>query len=269
MKDILWQTIQAVKATSPLVHNITNYVVMNNTANALLAAGASPVMAHAHSEIEAMTGIASALVINIGTLDEYWVESMRRAVLEAEKLQKPWVLDPVGAGATPYRDRVLEELLKHKPTVVRGNASEILALASKGTGTKGVDSINESTEALDAAIVLSKNTGAVICVSGAEDLLVQQAQGLSITNGHPLMAKITGMGCTATALIGACCAVLPAQPLLATAAAMALMGIAGEMAAEKSAGPGSLQLHFLDMLHTLSENDFMQRLKLKQLDAAF
>ncbi|MFT2011155.1 hydroxyethylthiazole kinase [Pontibacter sp. 13R65] len=264
MKDRLWNTIQAVRENAPLVHNITNYVVMNNTANALLAAGASPVMAHAHSEIEAMTGIAGALVVNIGTLDEYWVESMRRAVKQAESLHKPWVLDPVGAGATPYRNRVLEELLQYKPTVIRGNASEILALASMGTGTKGVDSTNQSSEALEAALALSQRIGAVVCVSGAEDLVVQQEQHLLLANGHPLMARITGMGCTATALIAACCAVTPDQALQATAAAMALMGVAGEMAAEKAAGPGTLQLHFLDMLHTISENDFMQRLKLEQ-----
>jgi hydroxyethylthiazole kinase len=241
---------------------------MNNTANALLAAGASPVMAHAHSEIEAMVGIAGALVVNIGTLDEYWVESMRRAVLQAESLHKPWVLDPVGAGATPYRNRVLGELLKHRPTVIRGNASEILALASMGTGTKGVDSTNESLEALDAAVELSLHTGAVVCISGAEDLVVQGEQCLLLSNGHKLMARVTGMGCTASALIGACCAVTADQPQLATAAAMALMGVAGEMAAEKSEGPGSLQLHFLDLLYTISEAAFKQRLKLEQTHAA-
>ncbi|WP_187263254.1 hydroxyethylthiazole kinase [Pontibacter beigongshangensis] len=268
MKDQLWKTVQAVRTNSPLVHNITNYVVMNNSANALLAAGASPVMAHAHSEIEAMVGIASALVINIGTLDEYWVESMRRAVLQAESLHKPWVLDPVGAGATPYRNRVLEELLKHKPTVIRGNATEILALVSSSTGTKGVDSTNESTEALAAAQELSRTTGAVVCVSGAIDLMVQGEQWLSLSNGHNLMARVTGMGCTASALIGACCAVTADQPLMATAAAMALMGVAGELAAEKAEGPGTLQLHFLDLLYTMSEAVFMQRLKLEQNHAA-
>jgi hydroxyethylthiazole kinase len=262
MKEHLWAVVSAVRQQAPLVHNITNYVVMNNTANALLAAGASPVMAHAHAEVSDMVSLAGALVINIGTLDEYWVKSMNLAVQEARKEKKVWVLDPVGAGATPYRDQVLKELLDYRPTVIRGNASEIMALAMAEAKTKGVDSTRLSDEALEAAYRLHDLTGAVICVSGAVDYIVYQNDYKTISNGSPLMARVTGMGCTASALVGACCAVYPAHPFTATVAAMALMGLAGEMAAKKALGPGSLQLHFLDALYQISETDFSQNLQL-------
>ncbi|WP_205502460.1 hydroxyethylthiazole kinase [Rufibacter psychrotolerans] len=262
MQEQLWNIVSAVRTQSPLVHNITNYVVMNNTANALLAAGASPVMAHAHPEVKDMVSIAGALVVNIGTLDEYWVESMRLAAQQAHILHKPWILDPVGAGATPYRDQVLEELLTFKPTVIRGNASEIMALAKTASQTKGVDSTHQSQEAQEVALHLSASTGAVLCISGATDIVVSPGKSSTLSNGHPLMAKVTGMGCTASALTGACCAAHPQDPFTATLAAMALMGVAGEIAAERAAGPGTLQLHFLDTLHQLTEEEFSSRLKI-------
>jgi hydroxyethylthiazole kinase len=264
MKERLWNTILTVKETSPLVHNITNYVVMNTTANALLAAGASPIMAHAHSEMKDMTSICAALVINIGTLDEYWVESMKLAITQAEALNKPWILDPVGAGATPYRNAVLSSLIsKFHPTVIRGNASEIMALAQMGSTTKGVDSLHQTEEAAVAASLLSKTTGAVVCVSGATDLIVYENKSVSLKNGDPMMAKVTGMGCTATAIIAACCAV-NANPFEGTIAAMALMGICGEKAAALARGPGTLQLHFLDLLANITAGDFSTALNLEE-----
>lgn len=263
MKEQLWSILSAVRKNAPLVHNITNYVVMNNTANALLAAGASPVMAHAHNEVSDMVAIAGALVINIGTLEEYWVESMKQAVKQANALQKPWVLDPVGAGATPYRNKVLEELLSYRPTVIRGNASEIMSLAKVNAKTKGVDSTNHSEEALQAAQQLSAITGAVVCVSGATDYIIYRNQYYTISNGHVLMSRVTGMGCTASALVGACCAVSTDNALMATTAAMALMGIAGDIAAEKAPGPGTMQVQFLDALYQLSEYDFSERIRLE------
>ncbi len=263
MKEQLWNNVRAVKENSPLIHNITNYVVMNNTANALLAVGASPVMAHGHSEVSDMTGIAAALVVNIGTLEDYWVESMHLAIRKALERNIPWVLDPVGAGATPYRNKILKELIRNKPTLIRGNASEIMATANAGTGTKGVDSTNKSEEAIEAARELSNLTGAVVCISGPTDHIVYKENHTGLSNGHKLMARVTGMGCTASALAGAFCAVNPANPFVATTAAMALTGIAGQIAAEKAAGPGSLQLHFLDALYNITEKEFQLRLKLK------
>lgn len=268
MKEQLWKNVVAVREQSPLVHSITNYVVMNNTANALLAAGASPIMAHAHPEMEDMVSIIGALVINIGTLDEYWVESMQLAIAKAEELGKPWVLDPVGAGATPYRNEVLHQLTTgFKPTVLRGNASEIMSVAKVSSKTKGVDSTHQSNEALNAAISLANTLNAVVCISGAVDLIVSKENVVALKNGHPLMAKVTGMGCTATVLIGAFCA-LGIDPFEATASAMALMGVAGELAAEKAAGPGSFQMHFLDALYSITEEQFMQRLQVKEHAAA-
>lgn len=268
MEKRLWNYFLKVRNNQPLVHNITNYVVMNNTANALLAAGASPVMAHAHPEVKDMVNIAGALVVNIGTLDEYWTESMRLAIQQAEASGKPWVLDPVGAGATPYRNEILKEFItRFHPAVIRGNASEIMSLAQTNAVTKGVDSTHQADEALDAAISLNKLTGAVICISGATDHIIHQGQLASLKNGDPLMARITGMGCTASALTGAFVAVSPDQVFEATTAAMAVMGVAGERAAALANGPGSLQMHFLDVLYTLNEDDFYSTLAFNKADA--
>lgn len=263
MENKLWQHIQQVRSQSPLVYNITNFVVMNNTANALLAAGASPIMSHAHSEIEEMANITQALVINIGTLDEYWVESMLRASARYNQLGKPWVLDPVGAGATSFRNLTLEKLLHNKPSVIRGNASEIMALANVNTSvTKGVDSTAASSHALYAAQKLADETKAVICISGETDYIIDNTKIVEISNGHPLMTKVTGLGCTASALIGACIAHTD-DVLEATVAAVSLLSIAGELAQQKANGPGTLQLHLLDILYQLDESTFNSTLNIK------
>lgn len=257
MKKRIWQDILLVREKSPLVHSITNYVVMNNTANALLAAGASPVMAHAHSEMADMVSIASALVINMGTLDEYWTESIHRAIDQANELSKPWVFDPVGAGATPYRDKVAVSILEKRPPVIRGNASEIMSLTNSTlSSSKGVDSSNDSTEALDAAIRLNKKFGSVVCISGETDLIISEKGVEKIANGNPMMTKVTGLGCTATAMIGAFTGCKPDDLSGATVSAMALMGVAGEIAVKGSSGPGSLQVHFLDKLYNLEQKEF-------------
>jgi len=264
MKELLWKNILAVRERSPLVHSIANYVVMNTTANALLSVGASPIMAHAHPEMDDLVSISGALVINIGTLDEYWVKSMHLAIARANQLKKPWVLDPVGAGASAYRNEVLESLIQLRPAVIRGNASEIMALAQKhATGTKGVDSTNQSTEAIDAARVLNNRFGSTVCISGATDIIIDQQKTIRISNGHAMMTRVTGLGCTATALTGAFVAVQPTNLAEATASAMALLGVAGELAAERSNGPGSLQLHILDVLHTMSQEAFAARVKVE------
>ncbi|KAA8483375.1 hydroxyethylthiazole kinase [Arcticibacter tournemirensis] len=264
MKEKIWKQISEVRTKSPLVHNITNYVVMNNTANALLAAGASPVMAHAQAEVQDMVNIAGALIVNIGTLDEYWVESMELAAGRAKEQAKPWVLDPVGAGATPFRNQVLQSLLKLQPSVIRGNASEIMAITNVPGGTKGVDSIHESVDAVSSAKHLNQQTGSVVCVSGAADIIIHESRVVKLSNGDPLMSKVTGLGCTASALIGAFVAVNPADPFLATVSAMAFLGVAGELAARKSAGPGSLQLNLLDVLYSLPQEEFMSVIRIEE-----
>lgn len=266
MADHLWQHIQTVKTSAPLVHNITNFVVMNNTANALLAVGASPIMAHAHAEVIDMVGICQSLVGNIGTIDEYLSTSLQLASIRANQLGKPWILDPVGAGATPYRDEILSILLKNAPTVIRGNASEIQALAkANSTLTKGVDSTAKSDEAVEAALFLSRQYGAIICISGETDIIISQEKQLAIQNGNALMTKVTGLGCSATAIIGAFIAVIE-NKVEAVTAATALLSICGEIAAKQCDGPGSLQQLLLDKLYNLKEEEFRQYLRIRYHD---
>ena len=262
-KDI-YSSIEAIREKAPVVHNITNYVVMNNTANALLALGASPVMAHAEEEVEEMVNIAQALVINIGTLSERWIYSMFKAAHQAKKKGIPVILDPVGAGATSYRTQTARELIDNEsPTIIRGNASEIMALTDDKAKTKGVDSAVSSDNAIAIAQKLSEKYNCIICVSGATDYIIEGKQIIKVMNGHPLMTKVTGLGCTATALCGAF-AVVENNYFVATAKAMAVMGIAGEMAAEVAVGPGSMQMHFLDNLYRLSEDNITQYLKIEE-----
>lgn len=259
----LTSDFKLVHDKSPLVHNITNYVVMNTTANALLAIGASPVMAHALEEVKDMVAISSALVINIGTLSEKWVEAMLIAGKAAHEKGIPVVLDPVGAGATPYRNQVADSIISVcNPSVIRGNASEIMSLAKYSTTTKGVDSTDSSGAALDAAKHLAKETGAIVVISGAEDFITDGKTVRSVKNGSPLMAKVTGMGCTATALIGAFVAINP-HHLMAAMHAMTVMGVAGELAAQKAEGPGTMQLYFLDALFKLSAETLAERAKIE------
>lgn len=256
----LWQHIQSVRQQAPLVHNITNYVVMNNTANALLAVGASPIMAHAPEEVAELVAISGALVINPGTLDAPWVHGMEKAIIAANENNKPWVLDPVGAGASTYRNETFGRFVSYRPTVIRGNASEILALTGSQGATKGVDSTQESMAVAAAAQLLSQATGSVICISGAQDIITDGERVIGLTNGHPLMTRVTGMGCTASALIGAFCACT--TPFEATVAAMALMGVAGEIAATTATGPGSFQVQLLDTLYNITQDEFMDRIRI-------
>lgn len=257
----IWSSVAEIRRQSPVVHNITNYVAMNNTANALLALGASPVMAHAEEEVEDMVTIAGALVINIGTLSANWARSMFRAAYKARDCNIPIILDPVGVGATFYRTGTVRELIKEAPpTVIRGNASEIMAILDENVQTKGVDSTAPSHSAVDVARRLSRIHGSVVCVSGETDYIVYGEDITKIMNGHPVMTRVTGMGCIATALCGAFAAVNHVFAE-ATAQAMAVMGIAGQMAAEKSQGPGSLQVAFNDVLYGLSEEDISRYLK--------
>jgi hydroxyethylthiazole kinase len=255
--------VRAIRQKAPVVHSITNYVVMNSTANALLALGASPVMAHAEEELEEMVGIASALVINIGTLSPAWVRSMFRAAEAARKRKIPIVLDPVGAGATSYRTRTARELIRaFPPEIIRGNASEIMALVEENTKTKGVDSTASSDAAVAIGRQLHAQCGSVVCISGETDYTVGPAGVIKTLNGHPLMTRVTGLGCTASALCGAFAAVTP-DPAIAAAEAMAVMGIAGEIAFARSEGPGTLQLHFLDALYRLDTDDIRSALRIE------
>lgn len=263
----LWADLQAVREHAPLVHSITNLVVMNFNANALLAVGASPVMAHAEEEVCDMVGIAQALVLNIGTLEPAWIRAMALALQAARAKGIPVVLDPVGTGATPYRNAALCGLLETgAPTVVRGNASEIMSVAGLAAVTRGVDSAASTHEAADAAQALARKLGAVVCVSGADDLVVDASgRRATLSNGHPWMTRVTGVGCSASALVGAFAAVQP-DAWRATLAAMACLGVVGEMAVERTqaqgGGVGRLQIELLDGLQLLDRESFVTRLRM-------
>jgi hydroxyethylthiazole kinase len=259
----LEQNLASVRSSAPLVHNITNFVVMNYTANALLAVGASPVMAHAVEEVEEMVSIAGALVVNIGTLSAPWVAGMKLAIRKAAELNKPIVLDPVGAGATKYRNRSLTELLEiAPPTIIRGNGSEILALAGSNIQTKGVDSTASSTDSIDAARALSVQFGCVVSVSGATDVIVKGDRTAYISNGVALMTKVTGMGCSASAIAGAFAA-SAADPFEAAVSAAATMGVCGELAYRNAKLPGSFQIAFLDCLSDITPAHFAELARIK------
>jgi hydroxyethylthiazole kinase len=242
--------LERVRARRPLVHNITNYVVMTLSANVLLALGASPAMVHAVEDVEDFTAISDALVINIGTLSPAWVEAMRRAARRAKALGKPWVLDPVGCGATSYRTEVCGELAALSPAVIRGNASEILSLAgAAGAGPKGVDSTAGSGDARMAAMALAVKTKAVVAVTGAVDYVTDGTRTVAIESGHAMMPLSTGLGCALSAAAAAFASV--AEPLPAAVAAMAVYGAAGAEAAERCRGPGHLPAELCDALHLM------------------
>jgi len=247
-RDEAWAALKRLRERSPLVHSITNYVSMDITANALLAIGAAPAMVHAVEEVEEFVGLADALVVNIGTLSPEWVRAMHLAAARAGSLGKPWVLDPVGAGATRYRTDTARDLAERKPTVIRGNASEIMALAGAANATRGVDSAHSASEALESARALARQLGCVVAVTGAVDYVTDGARTLSVSNGVAMMTRVTALGCSATALVAAFAAVHEDR-LLATAGALGVLGVAGEVAARDWAGPGTFRVRLLDALY--------------------
>lgn len=243
----------------PLVVNITNYVVMNNTANALLALGASPIMAHSRQEMAEMMRLSNALVINIGTLDSAWNARMDFALEQANRHNNVVILDPVGCGASQLRTRTASKIAAAADKlIIRGNASEIIALAGNTPQSRGVDALDSSDEALSAAYFVAQHYQCHLVISGETDHVITKDAQYSLNNGHAMMPFVTGMGCTHTALIGAFAAIGEETGLAATA----ILGVAGEIAAAQSAGPGSLQVQLLDALYLLDEQTLRRRLKL-------
>lgn len=246
------RNLAAVRKKNPLIHNITNFVVMNSTANALLAMGASPVMAHAPNEVEEMVSFAGALVLNIGTLTDQWVESMLKAGAKATAQGIPVVLDPVGSGATALRTEAAQKIIANtRVRVIRGNASEVLSLQRDDTKTKGVDAIHSVEDAAEAATTLSRQLDTALAITGPVDLVTDGKRQIRVSNGHPLMGYVTGTGCAATAAIGAFLAVDP-DPVSATATALAYFGLAGEVAGQAADAPGSFWVQLLDALYTIT-----------------
>lgn len=247
------ENLEKLREKKPLIHNITNFVVMNYTANVLLAVGASPVMAHAQEEVEEMASIAGAVVLNIGTLTPEWVDSMIKAGWKANRMDIPVILDPVGSGATSLRTDSVRRLINELSiSVIRGNASEVLSIVRRESGTKGVDSVHTVDDALDEALALAQELDITLAITGKVDLVTDGKRILRIHNGHPMMGLLTGTGCAATAVIGAFLAV-DEDPVTASATALAYFGLAGEIGAKTAHGPGSFMTASLDALYNVNE----------------
>jgi hydroxyethylthiazole kinase len=256
--------LSKVRSEKPLVHNITNYVVMNFTANTLLAMGASPVMAHAKGEVEEMVALARALVINIGTLSEPWIEAMFIAGKKANQLGVPIVLDPVGSGATTLRTATFKRLTREiQPGIVRGNASEILSIASATVTTKGVDAVHDVEHASDTARKMAHQLECIVAITGPVDLITDGGRVVRCRNGDPMMGMITGTGCAATATIGAFAGVT-SDGLEAASAGLAFFGLAGEIAAERAKSPGSFMIALLDAMYEITPEQFAKRARLEE-----
>jgi hydroxyethylthiazole kinase len=259
-------TLRAMREQKPLVHQITNYVVMNETANATLALGALPVMAHAQEEVEEMARIASSLVLNIGTLSEHWVEAMLLAGRTASARRIPVVLDPVGAGATSYRTATARRILDLVDvTVLRGNPGEVATLVGAQAEVRGVESIGVGMEPAELAREAARRLGVVASVTGPIDHVSDGERVLSVANGHELLATVTGTGCMSSALTGCFLAAKPGEPLEAAAEALAAFGVAAEDAAEGAGGPGTFHARLYDALYALDPDTLDGRARIEEL----
>ena len=260
------EIIKNVKNNTPLVHNITNYVTVNDCANILLACGGSPIMADDIEEVEEIVSISSSLVINIGTLNSRTIESMIKAGKKANEQNIPVILDPVGVGASRLRTDTANKLLNEvKFAVVRGNISEIKALGNTNAkGAKGVDadladSINEENldEVVEYIKSLSEKLSSVIAVTGAIDIVSDSKKTYIIRNGHPMMGKISGTGCMLSSIIGAYCGANKDNIVDATAAAVCIIGLSGELAYEKilknDEGTSMLRTHLIDFMSKIDD----------------
>lgn len=258
-----WRALQKLRSQCPLVQCITNYVSMDIMANTLLAVGASPAMAHAEEEVEEFVSLASALLINIGTLSAHWVKSMHKAAAKAKELGKVWVLDPVGVGATSLRTNIVKDLIvSYKPTVIRGNPSEIMALAksfctdlklqTSDEAQKGVDSSESSDNALVPAKALALQCQCVVVVTGENDYVTDGSRVITVSNGDPILKRITAAGCALTAVMAAFVSTgdstAVTQVMKSCAYTLSIVGIAAELAMKDPLvkGPGSARMRLLD-----------------------
>ncbi|MFS7907849.1 putative hydroxyethylthiazole kinase [Helianthus anomalus] len=258
-----WTRLSSLRQQSPLIQCITNLVSMDIMANTLLAAGASPAMVHSILEIPDFTPHTQAVVINVGTLTPDWLPAMKAAAGLANQLGKPWVLDPAAVGASGFRLKACLELIELKPTVVRGNGSEIIALSMASLGsTKGADSLHESSDAVEAAKSLAKSSGSIVAISGSVDFVTDGQRVVGAHNGVPMLQKITATGCAVTALIAAFVATDPTHAFEATASALSVFGLAGEIGMGLAKGPASLRMHLIDSLHGLDQETVLQRVKI-------
>ncbi len=256
-------TLGVIRERRPLVHNITNYVVMNETANAILALGALPVMAHAREEVGEMVGLAGALVLNIGTLSEPWIDAMLIAGKAANAGGVPVVLDPVGVGATAYRTETARRLLDEiDVAVLRGNAGEVATLVGVEAEVRGVESVGVGGDAAELARAAARALGVVAAVTGPVDHVSDGERSAAVANGHALLATITGTGCMSSAMTG-CFLAGKDDPFEATAEALVAFGVAGEDAAVDAKGPGSFHVGLYDALAALDPATLTARAKVQ------
>ena len=259
-------TLRELRERKLLVHQITNYVVMNETANATLALGALPVMAHAREEVEEMVQLAGALVLNIGTLSPHWVDAMLLAGRAANTAGVPVVLDPVGAGATTYRTETARRVLGDVGvTVLRGNAGEVATLVGVQAEVRGVESIEAGGTPGELAQAAARNLGLVASVTGVVDHVSDGSRTLAVANGHELLGRVTGTGCMASAITGCFLASKRDEPLEAAAEALAAFGVAAEDAARDVKGPGSFHVNLYDALAALEPASLDERARISEL----
>jgi hydroxyethylthiazole kinase len=258
-------TLRELRERKPLVHQITNYVVMNETANATLALGALPVMAHAKEEVEEMVGLASALVLNIGTLSEHWIEAMLLAGRAASARGIPVVLDPVGAGATAYRTETARRILAEvEVTVLRGNAGEVATLVGADAEVRGVESMTVGLEPAALARAAARGLGVVASVTGPIDHVSNGDRSFAVANGDALLAAVSGTGCISSALTGCFLAAKPEEPAEAAAEALAALGVAAEDAAAGADGPGTFHARLYDALAALDPETLYGRVRVSE-----
>jgi hydroxyethylthiazole kinase len=257
--------LQAMRAQKPLVHCITNFVAMNIAANVLLAAGASPAMVHAEEEAGEFAAISGALTINIGTLSSDWMRGMRAATIAANEAGRPWVLDPVAHYATRFRREAVQELLALRPTIIRGNASEIIALGGGVSQGQGVDSRDPVEQAEASACLLARTRQTVVAVTGVVDFVTNGERACRIEGGSSWMPDVTALGCSLTCLVGAFAAVNPDVPFDAAVAALAMFAVAGEQAEANADGPGSFEWRFLDSLAAIDGNSLSKNARILPL----
>jgi hydroxyethylthiazole kinase len=253
--------LTALRDRAPMVQCLTNVVVAGWTANVLLAVGAVPAMVDNPHEAGEFAAVAGGVLVNLGTPYDDTARAMHLAVAGAKQSGTPWVLDPVAAGALQWRTGVAQQLLREaRPTIVRGNASEILALAG-GAGGRGVESVDSPEAAAEVAMALADHRHSVIAVSGPIDHITDGQRMVRVSNGHPWLTRVTGVGCALGALMAAFAAVVP-DAVVAAAAATATLTVAADSAAKQARGPGSFAVALLDELALLEPTELAERVRL-------
>lgn len=269
LKQDIMKLATKVREEAPLVHNITNYVTVNDCANCILAVGGSPIMADDIEEAKDITAVSKALVLNIGTLNKRTIDSMLSSGKTANQLGIPVIFDPVGAGASAFRNETAKKILEQvKLSIIRGNLSEIAFIAGLETNTKGVDvsKEDEKKDKIQIARKAAREFHCTVAITGKEDVISNGKRTALIRNGHPIMAKVTGTGCMTTAITGAYCGV-HTDAFVAAVTGIAAMGIAGELSYEKNQdkGTGSIHIGIIDELSKLNSETIKERIILEEL----